>query len=1015
MAVLRKQGNLWTLSYLLRTLPQSIATVLLLMAILCAPAIQAVDEPVAYIIEEELPAGSLIGNIVVDSKLNQKYTQAVLNNLRYSYLTQSDNRDLFDLDERTGDISAAVNLDRDVICPKLTLCKISLDVAVQPVEYFEAIKIFITILDLNDNAPAFPQEAMASSLSESTVPGILFPIPTATDNDSPEFGVKRYEFVSDTNKFELQMRNTSDGTVDLLLALKGQLDHEEDNAYEMKVIAWDGGNPPRSGTITINIQVVDINDNSPQFLNASYEARVPEDTRPNTTIIKVTARDPDTGTNGEIEYSFTPRTLRAYGNIFGINRRSGEIYIKQALDYEDTTSYNLGVTAQDKGVDSLPTPTKVIVNVVDINDHAPQITINSLTGSENAEVPENEPAPYFVAHISVYDPDGGKNGQFNCSLDNNYFQLVQLYDTEFKVMAIAVLDREAHALHDIRIKCADMGNPPKRTTVHLMVDVMDANDNTPIFRQETYFATLNENNELGEVVAQVQATDQDAGANGQIRYELHEDGRKYFQIDPKTGVIRANVEFDREETSNLEFRVLASDLGEDFHTATTTVLLTIMDENDEEPRFTLQRFVFNVEENVPINTEVGQVTAADGDLPPNNQFMFAIVSSDVNNVFALDQKNGVITTLRPLDRETKDVYSMVAMVYSKNRNQRNHTARIVIYVDDENDNAPFIDFPREGNNTVYLSNQVPIGYVVTKISAHDLDYGANQKLMYHLSESSDDGAFHIGESTGEVYVNRKFDGVKEEVHRLVVMVKDNGYPQRISIAHLHIVVNESVPYRPHAGASSSRNSNHVSDIQMIIIICVVLGTVILATLLVVAIVVLKRRESKQNSPKFVHKTELTFATATGADTDSCDKLPAAPPHTTPTVPPLTDVRGNKGPDGIYVPKPNPHTVPDVAIAGAGGDHRHHHHHPGGEHEDDEMGSVDGGKVSLHYSSPSGGGVRNLRDPRDPRGSRVPNGSAGPIHNTMPRQTGRQQQQSQLGENNRYPPRSPSAHYTVYMV
>ncbi len=992
---------------LLRTSPRSIATALILVATLCAPAIQAVDDPVTYVIEEELPAGSLIGNIVEDSGLNLKYDDSVLRRLRYTYLTQSDNRDLFDLDERTGDLSAAVNLDRDVICPKQAVCKISLDVAVQPVEYFEAVKIFITVLDLNDNAPAFPQEAMASSLSESTVPGILFPIPTATDNDSPEFGVKRYEFVSDTDKFELQMRNTSDGTVDLHLALKGQLDHEEDNAYEMKVIAWDGGNPPRSGTITIDIAVVDINDNSPQFLNASYEANVPEDTRPDTTIIKVTALDPDTGSNGEIEYKFTPRTIRAYGNVFGIDHRTGEIYLKRALDYEETTSYNLGVTAQDMGTDSLPTPTKVIVNVLDINDHAPQITINSLTGTQNAVVPENEPAPYFVAHISVFDPDGGRNGKFNCSLDNNYFQLVQLYDTEFKVMAIAVLDREAHALHDIRIKCADMGSPPQRTTAHLMVEVQDANDNTPIFKQETYFATLNENNEIGDIVAEVQATDQDTGANGQIRYELHPEGRDYFQIDPKTGVIRANVRFDREVKPNLEFRVLASDLGDNPHTATTTVLLTIMDENDESPRFTLQRFVFNVEENVPVNTEVGQVTAADGDLPPNNQFFFGVVEEDVHGVFMLDPKNGVITTLKELNREDRDVYSMLAIVYSKNRAQRNHTARIVIYVDDENDNAPVVEFPRDDNNTVFISNLVPIGYVVTKIQAHDADYGANQKLSFQMQESTDSGAFHIGESTGEVYVNKKFDNVREEMHKLVVMVRDNGYPQRVTIAHLHIVVNETVPYRPHQGASSSnKNNSNVSDIQMIIIVCVVLGTVVLATLLVVAIIVLKRREAKQNSPKFVHKTELTYAATgavAGADTDSCDKLPHASPLTKPK--PVSEVAAShKGPDGIYVARAaHLNTVPDVAIAGAG----NHHPHP----EDDDMASVDGGKVSLHYSA--GGGAGGGRHPA-PRNPRVPNGSAGHAYSSLPRAAGRQHHH-QGENNNRYPPRSPSAHYTVYMV
>ena len=558
-----------------------------------------------------------------------------------------------------------------------------------------------------------------------------------------------------------------------------------------------------------------------------------------------------------------------------------------------------------------------------------------------------------------------------------------------------------------------------------MVEVLDSNDNGPIFRQETYFATLKENNKRGALVVEVSATDQDAGENGQIRYELHPDARRNFTIDPKSGIVLANVEFDREKMSNMEFRVLASDLGDSpHHTATTTVLLTILDSDDEAPRFTMQRFVFNVEENVPINTEVGQVTAADGDLPPYNQFQFGVLQADADasTVFELDPKNGVITTLRLLDREQKDVYSMQVVVYSKNKDHRNHTARVVIYIDDENDNDPVVDFPSDINNTVHISNQVPIGYVVTRIHAHDIDYGANQKLMYQLSQASNSGAFHIGESTGEVYVNKKFDTVKDEHHKLVILVKDHGYPQRISVATLHVIVNDSVPYRPHRADSSTSHGDDsdVSDVQMIIIICVVLGTVVLATLLVVAIVVLKRRETKQNSPGFVHKTEVTLTANT--DNDSCDKIPTSSPP--PNYNSLTEVGVKSGPGPeptapIYV---RGHTVPDVAIAGHG-DPRGHGVHPRGhgmhpeDGEDDlDLGSEEGGKVSLSYHTmPSGGGGRHYKQ----QNNRLPNGTAGHYatigqNHSVPRTP---QYTHTVGAHGHgeYSPKGQGPHYSVYMV
>ena len=819
-----------------------------------------------YEIQENVSEGTLIGNIIEDTDLTSRYNQTVINLLRFSFLNMGEESDLFDLDASSAELKTATLLDRDEICPRQETCTIYLDIAMQPVIYFEAVKVKIDILDINDNAPMFQEPEMDSSLSESTMPSVLFPVTRAIDPDSPTFSIQRYQFFSDTDKFELRIRNNTDGTKDLHLALVGLLDREVEDSYEMRVIAYDGGNPPKTGSLTIKIVILDVNDNSPRFDNATYAVSIPEDMPVNTTIARVHATDPDADLNGEVRYGFT--SSRSFADQFGINPVTGEIYLREPLDYEFTSMYNLAVTAQDRGTDSIPTPTTVVVQVLDVNDHAPAITINAFSPDQIAQIPEDAEASEFVAHISVFDQDQGQNGNFTCSLNDPLFELVNLFGTEFKVITVAPLDREEQAVHFVEITCMDYGVPQRISRKELQVVVADRNDNGPTFKQHTYYATIEENNSVDDIILQVVAVDLDEGSNANIRYELDINARNDFTIDHSTGVITSNIRYDRELQETYEFRVFASDNGAPPRNDSATVIVDVVDVDDNRPMFTDRTFTFTVLENQASNTNVGQVTAQDGDSERYNAFTFHMPEGQsATPYFKVDSHTGMISTRRVLDRELREAFTLNVVVRSANHNQPNDTARVIVYIDDMNDNDPVIDFPTVHNHSVDISNRVPVGYVVTRILAHDDDIDSNAQLFYSITEGNANGEFVIGSTTGDLFVNTKFHDISYHRYELIIMVQDSGQPSRLAINPLNINVNETIPYYADPLGGTTRG---ISDIQLIIIICVILGTVVIATLLIVAIVVLKRRDQKTAKPQYFERSELSLTVSNSPAT----KIPA---------------------------------------------------------------------------------------------------------------------------------------------
>ena len=821
--------------------------------ILCAISILNAQSPLRYNISEQVPSGTFVGNIRFDSKLSSKYETQVFERLRYSFLDpDEENVNLFHIENVNGILRTEGVLDRELVCPGLLTCTINLDIAVGPREYFQVIGVTVTILDVNDRRPEFPQDAITIEIPESAQPEAIYKLPEAEDLDSGKFAIQGYRMETDHNDiFQLNVIDVGGRPSKLQLKLLKSLDREERDFYRVNIIAFDGGEPPELGVMEVNIAVGDANDHGPQFLNSTYKVVIPESARPQANIVKVQAEDKDIGINGEIRYHLSDND---HADVFEIDEESGEITLKGSLDYEETKRYLLTVEATDGGVNSQPAYATVTVEVMDMNDNPPHISVNTLgqEGMENAVISELAQVGDMVAYISVKDPDSGLAGQFLCQLNEPHFSLEQTQPTKFKVVTASLLDRERQEEYALVIECQDQGNPSLITTETIVVNVLDKNDNAPIFPQAAYYVELSENNHVKAWILQVNATDKDSGKNGVVRFSLGQDAHDQFTIDPVAGVVRANAVFDYEQTEQIIFSVIAYDLGDPAQSTTASVILSILDTNDEPPKFTKESYKFKVAENQPIGTEIGTVFASDADSDGNNRIEFAILPSKSAEKFTVDTQTGLVRTKASLDREEPGQLLYHVTVLATNIGVTpplSGSAMITIEVQDVNDNAPIVTYPNTHNNTVYISNQVPEGYEVGSLQAHDLDLGDNAKLSFKISGGNKDGAFVIEPDTGKIKTNIKMNNYDQKTFDVEFSVMDHGFPQKISRTVLHIVVNKSIAF------IADEQKALLSSTNITIVVSLSVASVIIIVILVVAIVVIRRKERRKQQ-KHVYRCRV---------------------------------------------------------------------------------------------------------------------------------------------------------------
>ncbi|XP_044081950.1 protocadherin beta-5 [Neovison vison] len=619
---------------------------------------EAGSDAVRYYMPEETESGSFVANLAKD--LGLRVGELATRGARIHY---KGNKQVLQLDIETGNLLLYEKLDREVLCGVTDPCILYFQLLLEnPVQFFQAE---LQLTDINDHSPEFLDKEMLLKIPESVQPGTIFPLKIAQDLDIGINTVQNYT-ISPNSHFHAVTRNRGDGRKYPELVLDKSLDREEQSELSLTLTALDGGTPPRSGTTAVRIEVVDINDNAPQFLQSLYEVQVPENSPLNSLVVAVSAQDLDAGTYGNVVY-----TLFQGDEVtqpFVIDEITGEIRLKKALDFEATQYYSVEIAGTDGG--GLSGKCTVAIEVVDVNDNAPELTMSTLSSS----TPENSPET-IVAVFSVTDPDSGDNGRVVCSIQNDLpFLLKPTFKNFYTLVTERPLDRESQAEYNITITVTDLGTPRLKTQHNLTVTVSDVNDNAPAFSQTTYTLRVRENNSPALHIGSVSATDRDSGANAQVTYSLlppHDPQLplgSLVSINADNGQLFALRSLDFEALQAFEFRVGAADRGSPALSSQALVRVLVADANDNAPfvLYPLQNGSAPCTELVPRAAEAGylvaKVVAVDGDSGQNAWLSYQLLKATEPGLFGVWAHNGEVRTARPLSERDAVKHRLLVLV-----------------------------------------------------------------------------------------------------------------------------------------------------------------------------------------------------------------------------------------------------------------------------------------------------------------------------------------------------------------
>ncbi|XP_017272531.1 protocadherin-18a isoform X1 [Kryptolebias marmoratus] len=647
---------------------------LAVMTVLVLATQHVTGKTLKYKIYEEQKVGTVIARLKDDvADVLAKLPSLV--SLRFRAM-QRGNSNFLAVREQDGEISIRTKIDREKLCEKNLNCFIQFDVLTLPTEHLQLFHVEVEVLDINDNAPQFARAVIPIEISESAAVGARIPLDSATDPDVGENSLYTYA-LEPSNFFKIDIQSRSDGVKYAELVVLRELDREVRSSYELQYTASDRGVPPRTGSTLLKINVADSNDNSPIFEKSSYVINLPENSPVGTLLIDLNATDADEGTNAKIVYSFSSHVSPKIMETFKINPDSGHLTLIRRVDYEALNSYDIDVQAQDMGPNSMPAHCKILVKVVDVNDNKPDINIDLMSSQGNGDaayISESSPLDTFVAFVRVEDLDSGLNGEVECKLHGQgFFKLQKKYENNYMILTNVSLDREKRSEFSLTVVAEDKGAPSLSTVKHFTVHVTDENDNPPRFEKGRYEIFKSENNAPGAYLTSIMATDPDLDANGQVSYSILENSihgssiSTYVTIDPSNGAIYALRTFDREDVSQISFVVQAKDAGTPTLTSNATVVLNILDENDNPPVIVVpQLWNFTADISASKFTETEQlvtvVRATDRDTGVNAELVCSIVSGNEEGFFIIDPRTCEIRANASLENFPRDHVELTVVV-----------------------------------------------------------------------------------------------------------------------------------------------------------------------------------------------------------------------------------------------------------------------------------------------------------------------------------------------------------------
>ncbi|XP_056135970.1 protocadherin Fat 1a [Lampris incognitus] len=566
------------------------------------------------------------------------------------------------------------------------------------------------------------------------------------------------------------------------LKLEKSLDHETTKWYQLTLLAQSKHeNYEVVASVLVNIQVKDLNDNKPVFESDPYEAVIVENLPGGTPVIQVKAIDQDSGTNGQVVYSLDPKqTSQEISELFAVNSETGWMTTLKELDCEKMNKYTISVLATDRGEKvQHVTSTRVEVTVADVNDNPPRFTAEIYKGT----VSEDDPPPSgVIAILSTTDADSEDiNKQVNYFITGGdplgQFAIEHIQN-EWKVSVRKPLDREEKDNYLLNITATD-GIFAAKAVVE--VKVLDANDNSPVCEKSLYSESVPEDSPAGRLILQVSATDADIRSNAQISYELQGTGAELFTIDSDTGELKTLEPLDREEQDEHRFKVRALDGGGRYCEA--DVHIAVEDVNDNVPQFTSDPYTVTVFENTEIGTFVAKLLANDLDTGLNSDIIYSLVESGEGH-FSIDERTGVMSLERPLDREVQAVYELRASATDQGSPRRlSSLCQVSVSVLDINDNPPVFEH-REYVSTV--PEDIGVGTQVLRVQAASRDIEASGEISYSIISGNEHGMFSVDPRTGDVFVIEPLDYETSHEYYLTLEATDGGSPPLSDMATVNI-------------------------------------------------------------------------------------------------------------------------------------------------------------------------------------------------------------------------------------
>ncbi|XP_066053681.1 protocadherin alpha-6-like [Chamaea fasciata] len=728
---------------------------------------------VRYSVPEEAKAGTVVGRLAQDLGLEAGEAEA-----RRLRLVAQGRRASVEVSGASGALVVSSRLDREELCAKSAPCALRLEVLVErPLRVFH---VELEVTDINDNAPIFPAARKNLSIAEwTTLPGSRFPLEGASDADVGANAQLSYT-LSPSEHFSLDLQKSHGRNIEPELVLTKSLDRETIPVHRLVLSASDGGRPSLTGTMELVISVLDTNDNAPQFNQSVYKVPLPESAAVGTLVTRVNATDVDEGLNSEVTYAVTNFSPVSGKDVISVNPETGEIHLTAALDFEEVNLFDFRIEARDRGTPPLSGHCKVVLEVVDVNDNAPEVRVTSLS----VPVSEDASVGTVVALLSVSDRDSGANGRVRCWVwPASPFGLEATFAGSYSLVLREALDRERVSEYEVEVRAEDGGAPALRASRGLRVPVSDVNDNAPAFSQAVYTVLARENNAAGAELARLWARDPDEAGNGRVSYSVWEGGAaavsssssgagagaggwrpasSYVSVDAESGRVWALQPLDYEELQVLQFEVRAVDAGEPPLCGNATVQLFVLDENDNAPAL------------LPAAGSAPEAGGAAGEAA-------AAAAAGLGSV-------------------SDTLWAWAAW-------------------------------------------GAPAGQVVAKIRAVDADSGYNAWLRYELWEPRAKGPFRVGLYSGEVSTARALDEADGPRHRLLIVVRDHGEPARSATATLSVSLVEAAEAALAAGSSSSSSraalgaemgpgaASAATNVWLVVAICAVSSLFLLAVVL----------------------------------------------------------------------------------------------------------------------------------------------------------------------------------------